>query len=349
MSKAGQERWAVAVIAQGLVREAGWQSSCRLNADGFDLLVRVGDDVRAIVEVGVAGNDSFDVHLPNDCSFHETEYDPAGYRATLEQLIARLVAADNANRSGAWREVESRVLWCTQSGLALDLADGEWIGLRTGLSFQDRLSQLLSSTVGWLDDTTSGSVVGRPDRTGSSDQEWFRREPGQPVDTDLTVFWNRLRDVAAGWPDLGVRPADSWFTGGFAGLELPGLTCRTRQLHLDHSVDRHGPKLKGEWAATYHFDADDCDAALLVRGIDLTPTQLADIGSQWIEQHLRMPIVRQEWTSTADTGEPTVDRRRWLDNQGRLIDDDAGLPLRLTKPRRPPDREISERPDRRPM
>lgn len=247
MSKAAQERWAVAVIAQALVREARWQSSCRLTADGFDLLVRAGEDVQAILEVRVAGNDSFDVHLPNDCSFHETKYDPAGYRAALKQLVALVAAADAAMQAGAWREVKSRVLWCTQSGVALDLPDEEWIGLRTGVCFQERRDRMLSPSTGWVDDTAPGPVD-RGDGTGPSDQEWFRCEPGQLMSGELTVFWNRMREVAAGWRDLGVRPGDTWFTDGCAGLELPGLTCRTRQLHLAYSVD---PLEVGEFLISY--------------------------------------------------------------------------------------------------
>jgi hypothetical protein len=157
-----------------------------------------------------------------------------------------------------------------------------------------------------------------------------------------------LRRLAVGWTGLGIGPPDTSFSGGYAIVELRGLTCSRRDLHLEYWFDRpRGPRLLGEWADEWCFDDDEEFVDLVVRGTDLSPKQMAGIAAAWVERQLRTPVVRQEWLSTSRSGEPTVERRRWVAFDSDVIADDATWPLRLVPPRRPPDRVIEERPDRR--
>jgi hypothetical protein len=179
--------------------------------------------------------------------------------------------------------------------------------------------------------------------------EWFEVDPREEEPRHRSGrFLNALRQHAVGWTDLGIEPSDTSFSGGYALVELQGLSCAARHLHLEYWFDRaHGPKLLGEWADEWCFDNSEDAADLIVRGTDLSPKQMAAIAAAWIERQLRAPVLRQEWLSTTHSGEQRVERRRWVASDTQLIHDDAPWPLRLVPPRRAPDWVIEERPDRR--
>jgi hypothetical protein len=108
MTDGPEEVRELAEFAQRVARAGGFTSSLRMEPEGFQLLVTSGDSARAIIDIAVCGNDSFEIHFPNDISFHETAYDPTGYREAIDNLYQILLAVESGT---TFRHVRRRVLF----------------------------------------------------------------------------------------------------------------------------------------------------------------------------------------------------------------------------------------------
>lgn len=126
----------------------------------------------------------------------------------------------------------------------------------------------------------------------------------KPQSPEGQEFARRFAEIANGWGILGAGP-DAFDVVGeliplVVVLKVPGVVVPNNQctLQLAYWPDRGGtPLVSGEWGDDHLLEGqghDDGD--LLVEGEALSPTECAEKAAAWIEDQLRRPLVRKDWT-----------------------------------------------------
>ena len=200
---------------------------------------------------------------------------------------------------------------------------------------------------------------------------WF------PVDSppvgSAADFLEAARAAAAGWQATDVRPADTvalaYLHGFLVEVSIPDLTCRRRTLRVMYTppeTDSPEPLLQSELGedlasedGAYFFDYDPVDhgpSQLYIAGITASPSQCGTWAAEWLQAQLQRPIVRREWdrppgglTAVLPSASGSIAAMEWW-----FTKPDQPLDVAHKSPawwwwlvKRPPDREITERPDRR--
>lgn len=144
------------------------------------------------------------------------------------------------------------------------------------------------------------------------------------------------------------------------GLRVPKLTCQRRWLVVSYEPgqDYGTPVLQSSWSADVQldtppgaYDGPGSDNELWVTGIDARPSSCADWVSGWLERQLRRPVTRREWDQPAAGPGASWLRRpgpsaavEWYLGEPDEFLADRGTFGRWRLTRRPPSREVSERP-----
>lgn len=133
--------------------------------------------------------------------------------------------------------------------------------------------------------------------------EWFSVDELDPSSRFARAFLTRLGVHAAAW-DTDVRPGDTSHDAivdtVWARIDVPGLSGGMTVLWVECAEDYHGvPLLQGSWGDRWliadHY-GDDPLRDLTMMGAPASPEMLADVAARWCERHLRMDVVREEWT-----------------------------------------------------
>lgn len=190
------------------------------------------------------------------------------------------------------------------------------------------------------------------------DGVWFNGDA--PVEGLLADFLDqvRARVTTHRLVDLSPSATTTWtfLKGQLIEATVPGLTCPRHTLRvLYNPSDPQAPLLEGELGDEHLFDAGPDDLSqLMIRGLEASAEQCARWAVDWLEAQLRRPVVRREWdrppvalAPILPTVSGNIAAVEWW-----FTDADEGISYResliwwrLVK--RPPDREIIERPDRR--
>lgn len=186
---------------------------------------------------------------------------------------------------------------------------------------------------------------------------WFS---GEPLRSELEAeFVETVRSKAQEWPFEELGPDDTvhwaYADGRIVEVDVQGLSCSLRTLRVMYTpADHLGRLLQSEWGDNYVFDRPADGDQLWVSGVVASARECGTWAASWLERQLRRPVARREWdrpkgglTRFIPTAFDSVAAVEWrfLDN-GECLDTRSGLAWWWLT-RQPPDREISERSDRR--
>lgn len=187
---------------------------------------------------------------------------------------------------------------------------------------------------------------------------WFNAE--DPAPGPRREFVMAVRAIAQTWSlsNLSVAPSATghyeYGAGHIIEVDLPGVTCSRRFLRVIYTpAQADGRLLDSEWADRYIFDGPEDPHRLLVHGVAASPAQSGEWAASWIESQLRRPVVRREWdrpeaglARLLPAASKKVAAIKWyLTDTNELLDGRQGL-IWWGLVRRPPSREVEERPDR---
>lgn len=181
-------------------------------------------------------------------------------------------------------------------------------------------------------------------------------------------FVEALVRAASGGRFAGVEPQDTlrvappkgYSPGVMVGLVVPKLTCARRVVRTCYQTgdawtppmlqsDRSEGMYPGSPPGAYDGPSSDTD--LWASGIPATPTVCADWVAAWFVAQLARPVVRREWDRPATgPGSSLLGPARqavateWYLSEPEEFLDSRGTFGRWALTRRPPAREVRERP-----
>lgn len=195
---------------------------------------------------------------------------------------------------------------------------------------------------------------------------WFAVDPS-PVGA-AADFLEAARAAAVNWQPIDITPADTAAMaepdGFLIEVTIPGLTCRYRTLRVLYTPPGSDPSLPllqsemGEDLASedgaYLFEGHD-PYQLYVVGLPASPSQCGTWAAEWLQAQLQRPIVRREWerppaglAALLPTASGSIAAIEWwFINPDQQIDIHKSPAWWWWLVKRTPDREITERPDRR--
>lgn len=148
--------------------------------------------------------------------------------------------------------------------------------------------------------------------------------------------------------------------GVMVGLVLPNLTCDRRVVRACYETGdgQTPPMLQSDWSEGMYpsrppgaYDGPTNDTDLWVSGISATPTVCAEWVTAWFVAQLARPVVRREWDRPATgPGTSLLGQAReavaieWYRTEPEEFLDSRGTFGRWGLTRRPPSREVHERP-----
>lgn len=195
---------------------------------------------------------------------------------------------------------------------------------------------------------------------------WF---DGPDLDEPREIeFVEALMQAASAGSFAGVDPQDTlrvaqpkgYSPGVMVGLIVPRLTCERRIVRVSYETGDAStpPTLQADWSDGMYpgnppgaYDGPTNDTDLWVSGIFATPRSCAEWVSAWFVHQLARPVFRREWDRpVSGPGANLLGRAResvateWYVTEPEQFLGSRGTFGRWVLIRRPPSREVQERP-----